>query len=97
MDDKKTESPYAGYQYCGGNGIGCIGMRMARAKAVLAGANVIMPNITTVEMRKNYQLYEGKSGVKDDAESTKLKLERQMDAIGVKIGWFDIGNPGKFL
>lgn len=68
-----------------------------KAKAVLAGANVIMPNITTVEMRKNYQLYEGKSGVKDDAESTKLKLERQMDAIGVKIGWFDIGNPGKFL
>ena len=67
-----------------------------KAQAVLSGANVIMPNITTSAMRRNYQLYEGKSEVKDDAESTRLKLERQMERIGVKIGWFDIGNPGKF-
>ena len=67
-----------------------------KAQAVLSGANVIMPNITTSALRRNYQLYEGKSEVKDDAESTRLKLERQMERIGVKIGWFDIGNPGKF-
>lgn len=68
-----------------------------RSKAVLAGANVIMPNLTTVEMRRHYQLYEGKSGVMDDAESTGIKLESQMERVGAKIGWFEIGNPEKFL
>lgn len=64
-----------------------------REKAVLAGANVIMPNITETGQRKNYQLYEGKPGVNDDAASTKLQLEANLDKIGVSIGWWQVGDP----
>ena len=64
-----------------------------REKAVLAGANVIMPNITETGQRKNYQLYEGKPGVNDDAASTKSQLEANLDKIGVSIGWWQVGDP----
>lgn len=64
-----------------------------RERAVLAGANVIMPNITEVGERKNYQLYEGKPGVNDDALSTKRQLEANLAKIGVSIGWWEVGDP----
>lgn len=64
-----------------------------REKAVLAGANVIMPNITEQEARGNYQLYEGKPGVNDDAVSTKEQLEKNLERIGVEIAWGEIGDP----
>ncbi len=64
-----------------------------REMAVLAGANVIMPNITEREARDNYQLYEGKPGVNDDAISTKESLERNLKGIGVDIAWGEVGDP----
>lgn len=64
-----------------------------REKAVLAGANVIMPNITETGERKNYQLYEGKPGVHDDAVSTKKELEANLAKTGVSIGWWEVGDP----
>ena len=64
-----------------------------REKAVLAGANVIMPNITETAQRGNYQLYEGKPGVNDDAVSTKLQLEANLAKIGASIGWWQVGDP----
>lgn len=64
-----------------------------REKAVLAGANVIMPNITEAGERKNYQLYEGKPGVQDDAVSTKKDLEAKLAKTGVSIGWWEVGDP----
>ncbi len=64
-----------------------------RERAVLAGANVIMPNITETSQRQNYQLYEGKPGVNDDAESTKFELEKNLAAIGAEIGWWQAGDP----
>ncbi len=64
-----------------------------RERAVLAGANVIMPNITETGERANYQLYEGKPGVNDDALSTKLELEKNLAKIGVSIGWWQVGDP----
>ena len=64
-----------------------------REMAVLAGANVIMPNITEQQARGNYQLYEGKPGVEDDAQSTKLRLEQNLAKIGVDIAWGQVGDP----
>ena len=64
-----------------------------REKAVLAGANVIMPNITEQQARGNYQLYEGKPGVNDDAVSTKEQLEKNLAKIGVEIAWGEVGDP----
>ncbi len=64
-----------------------------REMAVLAGANVIMPNITEQQARGNYQLYEGKPGVDDDAISTKMRLEQNLAKIGVDIAWGQVGDP----
>lgn len=64
-----------------------------REMAVLAGANVIMPNVTETGVRVNYRLYEGKPGVKDDAVSTKIHLEKKLADLGVKIGWWEVGDP----
>ena len=58
-----------------------------REKALLAGANVIMPNMTETSLRGNYSLYEGKQGVADDAESTRDKLLDNLSRLGVPVGW----------
>ncbi len=53
--------------------------------ALQSGANVIMPNITLAEYRKNYELYPGKSAtncVKDDNLS---ELNNKIASIGRKI------------
>ncbi len=68
-----------------------------REMAVMAGANVIMPNITESRERENYQLYEGKPGVSDDALSTKIILERNLAKAGVEIGWWERGDPKSAL
>ena len=58
-----------------------------REKALLAGANVIMPNMTETSLRGNYSLYEGKQGVADDAESTRDKLLDNLSRLGIPVGW----------
>ena len=58
-----------------------------REMALLAGANVIMPNMTETAYRGNYSLYEGKQGVADDAASTRSKLLENLDKMGIPVGW----------
>ncbi len=58
-----------------------------REKALMAGANVIMPNMTETSLRGNYSLYEGKQGVADDAESTRDKLLDNLSRLGIPLGW----------
>ena len=58
-----------------------------REKALLAGANVIMPNMTESSFRGNYSLYEGKQGVADDAASTRDKLLDNLSRLGIPVGW----------
>jgi biotin synthase len=52
---------------------------MGREKAILAGANVIMPNITPSNLRKNYLLYQNKpcidEGADDCTNCLKVRLE----------------------
>ena len=50
-----------------------------RQSAILAGANVIMPNLTTAALREKYQLYDGK------AFATLEEISRQMSEIGREI------------
>lgn len=58
---------------------------MGREKGVLAGANVVMPNLSPPSVRKKYQLYNNK--VSDGAESAQSKqtLVERMAAIGYEI------------
>ena len=56
-----------------------------RALGVLAGCNVIMPNLSPTSVRKKYLLYDNKAGVGDDAKSGLRRLREQMDAIGYEV------------
>lgn len=56
-----------------------------REKAVLAGANVIMPNLSPTQVRDKYLLYDNKICTGDAAESCKGCLDRRMQSIGYEI------------
>lgn len=58
-----------------------------REKGLLAGANVMMPNITDVGCRADYQLYLGKPCLEEDPAASREKLERRIAAIGETINW----------
>lgn len=58
-----------------------------REKGLLAGANVMMPNITDVGYRANYQLYLGKPCLEENPAASREKLERRIAAIGETINW----------
>lgn len=66
---------------------------LARERALMAGANVVMPNVTEIEFKRNYQLYGGKVGVEDDIISTKDKLVNNLSKLKLDIGWGMVGNP----
>ncbi len=63
-----------------------------REQAILAGANVLMPNITPKQYRDDYFLYNNKpvSARSDDDELAAL--EQRLRAIDHKIGFFGQGN-----
>lgn len=53
-----------------------------RQKAVLAGANVIMPNLSPAEVRDNYSLYDHKAHSGAEAAEGLRLLQQQMEEIG---------------
>ncbi|MCH3918941.1 MAG: [FeFe] hydrogenase H-cluster radical SAM maturase HydE [Sphaerochaeta sp.] len=53
-----------------------------REMGVLAGANVIMPNLTPHDVRKNYQLYDHMRSVDIGTNLMQSDLEKRMEAIG---------------
>lgn len=65
---------------------------LGREKGIMAGANVIMPNITVTEAKQNYNLYQGKPGLEDDAQVTKEILLKNLSSIGVEVGWGERGD-----
>ena len=56
-----------------------------RERGILAGANVVMPNLSPASVRKKYMLYDNK--LSDGAESAQAKeeLEKRMNAIGCRV------------
>lgn len=56
-----------------------------RQLGVLAGCNVVMPNLSPFSVRKQYLLYDNKAGIKDDAASGIKKLTDQMNQIGYEV------------
>ena len=58
-----------------------------REKGLLAGANVMMPNVTDTEYRKNYQLYENKPCLDENSAQCRNCLYWRVLAIGEKIAW----------
>lgn len=56
-----------------------------REKGILAGANVVMPNLSPVENRKQYDLYDNKICTGEEAAECRGCLQRRMESIGYEI------------
>ena len=58
-----------------------------REKGLLAGANVIMPNVTGTRYRADYRLYDGKPCLNENPSLCRGCLERRITTIGEQILW----------
>lgn len=56
-----------------------------REKGLLAGANVLMPNLSPVRVRKKYELYNNKICTGEESAQCRDCLNRRVDAIGYHI------------
>ena len=56
-----------------------------REQGILAGANVVMPNLSPPEQRANYTLYNNKAAFGAEASEGLCKLEQRLAAIGYRI------------
>lgn len=56
-----------------------------RIIALQSGANVVMPNVTSVEYRKKYELYPGKICVNDEADKCFNCISAKIKSIGREI------------
>ena len=59
---------------------------------ILCGANVIMPNLSPVSVRKKYMLYNDKLVTDEEAAENLDMLKKSME----KIGYFITANRGDF-
>lgn len=67
-----------------------------RERAVLAGANIIMPNITPFGVKFSNHKFEDMPQVKDDASASKSKIENSLARMGIEIGWNEWGDSKAF-
>ncbi len=56
-----------------------------REQGVLAGANVIMPNLSPAAVRKKYMLYDGKICTEDSSDECRFCIQGRMKRIGYEI------------
>ena len=56
-----------------------------REQGILAGANVVMPNLSPVSVRKDYTLYDNKICTGDEAAECRRCLDRRMESIGYQV------------
>ena len=68
-----------------------------RERALRAGANVMMPNVTDTGYRRNYRLYEDKPCLEDTSEQCLGCLSRRVASIGETIAWGEPGTSPHFL
>ena len=67
-----------------------------REKAIMVGANVIMPNLTPLKYREDYLLYEDKPCIDEEADTCKNCLEARIHRTGNKIGFNEWGDSLHF-
>ena len=58
---------------------------MGREKGIMSGANVVMPNLSPVNVRKKYELYDNKICTGEESAQCRECLNRRMKAIGYEI------------
>lgn len=67
-----------------------------RELGLLAGGNVIMPNVSDVAYRKSYQLYDNKPGIDENAEASRQKLEASIRSINEVLNYDNWGDSKHF-
>ncbi len=58
---------------------------MGREKGLLAGANVIMPNLTPINYRIHYEIYPNKRCLKEEIASCKICIEKMLSSMGLEV------------
>ena len=58
---------------------------IGRERGLIAGANVVMPNLTPLPYRTKYQIYPNKRGSQDDPIVSTASLQKRIEAIGRKV------------
>ncbi len=56
-----------------------------RELGILAGANVVMPNLSPVAVREKYKLYDNKICTGDEAAECRFCMQRRMEGIGYQV------------
>lgn len=56
-----------------------------REKGILSGANVVMPNLSPVNVRRKYSLYDNKLSTGSEGAQQRRLLEKEMEGIGYRI------------
>ena len=56
-----------------------------RELGILAGANVVMPNLSPVDVRRQYELYDNKICTGEESAQCRHCLERRMEGIGYRL------------
>lgn len=64
-----------------------------REKGILAGANVVMPNLSPKSVRKKYDLYDGKVCTGEEAAECRQCLEKRVESVGYQV----VVNRGDYI
>jgi len=68
-----------------------------REQGLLAGANIIMPNVTDTKYRAAYQLYENKPCIDENSTMCRGCLQRRVQSIGESIAFSEWGDSPHFF
>ena len=68
-----------------------------REEGLRYGANVIMPQTTPMEVRRDYLLYEGKPCLDENAQQCRTCLEMRVKSVGREVATDDWGDSRKAL
>jgi biotin synthase len=71
--------------------------KLGREKAIMIGANVIMPNVTPGKYRDDYNLYENKPCTDEEAEDCVSCLEARIALAGDRIGLGEHGDSKHYI
>jgi biotin synthase len=71
--------------------------KLGREKAIMAGANVIMPNVTPGSYRDSYKLYDNKPCTNENAEDCTTCLELRVALTKNNIAWGEWGDSQHYL
>lgn len=56
-----------------------------REKGILAGANVVMPNLSPTAVREKYMLYDNKICTGDESAQCRMCMQKRIESIGYKL------------